>query len=713
MKPLLPLTLCFLLVSGFGTSEAQNFWQPTNGPYGGTAMTMVTNSQGTIFAGSDNGIFRSTNNGDLWVKVFPDTVDLFPGVRALARDSSNNIYAGTASGKAYKSIDNGFTWMELGPEIGSAGINALAVNPAQHVFAATTQGMFRSTNMGTSWTQVNSGLTSTAVNAIAIFPTSELYVGTSGGVFRSTNNGDLWVGVNSGLPSGAVNTLALGPSRTLDGSLSVYAGLVAGVFYYNALSGNWNPLLDGLTTLFVYALLATPNGELFAATFGGGLFRLLLAATTWTQVNTGILPYVYIAALAATGAGVLFAAADWGGIFRSTNNGANWISRSAGLTAYIIHAIYVAAALNAIFMGTNTGFFRSIDGGLNWSLIQHPDVFFWVTAIAATSLYLYAGTYFQGMWRSSDGGASWTQINNGLTNLFITALAINALGHLYAGTLGGGVFSSKNNGGTWNPVNTGLNHLLITALMLAPGGILFAGTNGGGVYRFDSGAGNWTQVAVGLVVLAITALAYDALGNIYAATNGGGIFRSGNLGVLWLAVNTGLAYLAVDHLIHAQDSREGGGVLYAAAGGTVFRSINSGSNWEHFASGLSGKAVARLAADSSHVFAGTFGDGVYRGGGATSIRESGENPVGFSLDQNYPNPFNPVTSLRFGIPFSTPVSLEVFDLLGRKIATLVNETLEAGTHLVNFDANGISSGTYYYRLKAGSFLQVKKMVMLR
>jgi len=93
----------------------------------------------------------------------------------------------------------------------------------------------------------------------------------------------------------------------------------------------------------------------------------------------------------------------------------------------------------------------------------------------------------------------------------------------------------------------------------------------------------------------------------------------------------------------------------------------------------------------------------------------------FILEQNYPNPFNPSTTIRFTIPFviasetkqSQFVTLKVYDVLGNEVATLSNEEKPAGRYEVNFDASGLSSGIYFYKLQAGNFVETKKLVLMK
>ena len=99
----------------------------------------------------------------------------------------------------------------------------------------------------------------------------------------------------------------------------------------------------------------------------------------------------------------------------------------------------------------------------------------------------------------------------------------------------------------------------------------------------------------------------------------------------------------------------------------------------------------------------------------TSINEKDDSqvPKRFDLCQNYPNPFNPSTTISFYLPSKSFVTLKVFDIMGREIATLINGELSAGDHIQQWIATNISSGIYFYRLHAGSFTQTKKLVLLR
>ncbi|MBK7107244.1 MAG: Ig-like domain-containing protein [Ignavibacteriae bacterium] len=140
----------------------------------------------------------------------------------------------------------------------------------------------------------------------------------------------------------------------------------------------------------------------------------------------------------------------------------------------------------------------------------------------------------------------------------------------------------------------------------------------------------------------------------------------------------------------------------------------------------SGQA-ARIGQDGSHYFNGLIDNvqiynrgllpeeikSLFSGDLLTSVENEKEIPVQFSLEQNYPNPFNPSTKIRFSLPQRSEVSLEIFNVIGEKIDELINSTLNAGFHEIDFHSSNLSSGIYFYKIKSGNFVQTKKMILLK
>ncbi len=89
------------------------------------------------------------------------------------------------------------------------------------------------------------------------------------------------------------------------------------------------------------------------------------------------------------------------------------------------------------------------------------------------------------------------------------------------------------------------------------------------------------------------------------------------------------------------------------------------------------------------------------------------NDFTYYLDQNYPNPFNPITTINYSIAANGFVELEVVDIIGKRVAVLVNEFQTKGNHNISFDASSLASGVYVYKIKAGDFVESKKMIFLK
>jgi hypothetical protein len=161
----------------------------------------------------------------------------------------------------------------------------------------------------------------------------------------------------------------------------------------------------------------------------------------------------------------------------------------------------------------------------------------------------------------------------------------------------------------------------------------------------------------------------------------------------------------------------GGNLIAGTEGGGVFLSTNTGTSWTAVNTGLTNTSVYAIAVSGPNLFAGTHTTGVWRrplSEMITSVeRASAQLPEKFALYQNYPNPFNPSTTIEFSLPHSSYVALKVFSLLGEEVATLAGQDFTAGIYKVEWNPKGVASGVYLCRLVAGSFVETKKMLLLR
>ena len=126
-----------------------NFWEQTNGPFGGTVNSLAINSNGEIFAGTVfGGVFRSSDNGGNWSAINTGLTDT--RVRALAINSNGEIFAGTNGGGIFRSTDNGDNWSAINTGLTTTNVSALAINSSGAIFAGG-DGVFRSSDNGDNW----------------------------------------------------------------------------------------------------------------------------------------------------------------------------------------------------------------------------------------------------------------------------------------------------------------------------------------------------------------------------------------------------------------------------------------------------------------------------------------------------------------------------------------------------------------------------------
>jgi hypothetical protein len=186
------------------------------------------------------------------------------------------------------------------------------------------------------------------------------------------------------------------------------------------------------------------------------------------------------------------------------------------------------------------------------------------------------------------------------------------------------------------------------------------------------------------------------------------VFRSTDNGANWTAVNNGLTNTNPSVIVSLDGE-------YVGTSGGVFRTFDYGDTWEDFNDGLTTLDVRALASPGPHqyLFAGTAGGGVFRILYDVSVESEFSVPSECTLSQNFPNPFNPKSEIGIRIATAGHVSLKVHDLLGREIATLLNERLSPGTYTREFDATGLPSGVYFYTLRANDFVATRKMIYLR
>ncbi len=429
--------------------------------------------------------------------------------------------------------------------------------------------------------------------------------------------------------------------------------------------------------------------------------------------------------------------------------GAISISGGFGLTTVTALAVtYSASGDTNLFVAANqsgnNAIFESTDNGISWS----QKYYFGATSPGYVNAFVHSDTNIfavttNGIYLSTNNFASWSVPDSGLLTRNITSLAFSGT-NMFAGTssiteiiatppyvvvLPGGVLLSTDKGATWIVVDSGLTDTASTQVsaLASIGNTIVAGTSdNSGIFRSTNNGTSWTPANNGFLKESYDSTLYGlenafaVMGaNLFVATEQG-VFRSTDNGASWNPSNTGIPLNEFSEYPSVSSLASAGTNLFAGMGnqsaGGVYQSTNSGASWTWTDSGKVG-IVTSLVVSGNYIYAVT-GSGVWRRAlsdmGVTGIAQVHAGTIKtFSLSQNYPNPFNPTTTISFTLPSQSSVSLKVFDIIGREVATLVSGEMPAGTYARQWDATKVSSGVYFYRLQAGNLTETKKLVLLK
>lgn len=701
------IVLIILLLIAFSNINFAQ-WTSMGGPEGGE-IAAITNAGSYIVCGAADGdIFTSVDNGVTWTKrgKVPGffITRLTAGSEALFARSSNGLY---------RSTNQGDTWeLQLDPGVFIGKVFASGTQ----VLAPTGNGLFYSTNSGTSWTNVTGNLPLT-VHA-AVIHNGDMFAGMlDSAIYRSTNNGVTWTRSWNIANKRNINFLA-SFGNTLYAAYSNEARIFSSTD--NGVTWSQSDILAiGTINEYVNDLLVTSSGiyipllyqTSFSLPWGGGVY-VSTNGTSWSYNNDGLIPR-WIDAVASAQNDIL-AATRGGGIFRSTNQGQSWVRSSSRLVkSRILHLSYTNGGEKFYSSVYGGGFFVSNDSAQTWEARNtgFENIFSLpvITEFLIKGNSWFAGTEDDGLYKSTNEGLDW--FKSGMDPFVFTGLALRGNDIFATQSVTDGVFRSTDDGFSWTQIMGGFTTFAPTCLAIGGAGTIFVGIFEGSILRSTNNGTNW----VGSFLVGGAVPRYIRfIGSTMFAGTSNGVYRSTNFGINWTPSNNGIEQTEVN-FIAIQDTN----TLFASTSDSgLYVSLDNGNNWFAANDGLPSLNLTGVRSTGTNLYCGTSEYGIWRRPVSSLLTDFNESktaelPSDFYLAQNYPNPFNPTTTIQYSIPQRSKVILKVYDILGNEVATLINEEKPAGVYTVNFDATQLASGIYFYRLKAGSFVETKKMILLR
>ena len=415
--------------------DSGNNWSDITSNLSPTNIISLAKNNNTLFIGESNSlsyrISKSNSNGTSWTSVYTSPSPIY----TLLTDG-NDIYAGTGNGVVH-SADNGINWSTSG--MTGKGILCLFKSGTKLFAGTSLNGLYESTNGGGSWTVVSGGIpVNTSVYNLAL-EGSKLFAGTwTEGIFSSTDNGNNWIKGNTRM---RINAL-------VGASNEVYASISGGGIYKSADGGNtWATMNSGFAADIQINSLTYANGLIYAST-SLGVYTTVVGGGNWNTNG----PLATLHCVSVNGSNIL-AGTEQAGIRVSSNAGSSWSEALTGISSS--GTVYSVYAGNGFMLAgeAGTGVYKSVDNGMNWSLIPDMNLNYTYSFLEHNSK-LFAATNL-GVFSSSDGGNTWSAANTGLdiywpykslisdgTNMFVVN---NLYGVYYSADHGNSWKSSSNN----------------------------------------------------------------------------------------------------------------------------------------------------------------------------------------------------------------------------------------------------------------------------
>jgi photosystem II stability/assembly factor-like uncharacterized protein len=671
---------------------SQDFWNPSNGPFGQGTGDIIFAGENEIYCTGRDGIFYSSDNGANWElrRIVPLSPLSFGFGSVAIKD--NYLFAGGPG--LFRSSDDGLSWeiVKLSP------ILKIIIHPITgDIFVAGLDSVYFSSDNGISWNDITNNLPSRQIWEMGIIQTGEIFIGFDfDGLYKSTNYGQEWFRSDTGMTSSGVKTFV----QSNDGT--IYAGN-RGIFKSTDKGSNWtNIYYDPYGQII--SLETYEDNIVFA-----GLPQYLIKSTNYgSDWDTSYQAYEnnnFVNLIKVNNLGEVFSSVEFWGLIKSTDYGSAW--ERIGLPSSLIYRIALSPN-NTLFSTTGSaGLFRSTNSGDSWEWIDHYGGDLMVDDVGN----IYCQKLFYIM-RSSDNGLTW--VSNYVT-VNIYKFFMNHNNKIFFTTTDRLLYRSSDFGNTWAIINSDFPGISDYVLDSSDNIYIVNDTNI--LYKSEDEGVTWNQINNNLPFnIGLSVIDIDEYDNIYIGTNSytgiPRIYCSSNNGLNWNEYSSGLpdTTWVISMAINKNN------VVYVALRNEgVYHYDNISSHWNPVDNSPYYKNVEVLLFDNEgFLYGGTQNHSVIKSKETTvSVDEDLNINFDYVLNQNYPNPFNPNTTIKYGIHERSFVTIKVYDILGSEVATLVNEGKLSGEYEVEFDGSGLTSGIYFYQIKAGDFVETKKMILLK
>ncbi len=727
--------LLLLVVLNFQFIYAQSGWFWQSPKYTSIILNdvYIIDQSNAVIVGDMGTLMKTSDSGESWSNSINKSGITGLTPERLYASCFININTGWVVGnngvepnlRIFKTTNSGSNWIRQGLEVNQYWLllDVFFVNENTG-WACGQSFIIRTTNGGINWIPYD--IPNHVFNAIYFTNVNTGWAISGSDIYKTTDSGINW-SINNSIPTFGFNSIYF---------LNDNTGFLAGGTYNTALilkttngGTSWNAKLYDYQVGLRSITFVNQN---FGWAVGGGysgqsnlIVRTTNGGESWLYSGNDSTEFLSSVGFFDQNNGITVG--YWGKMVRTTNGGNNWYSQNNRLTNKNINQI-TQSNDNSLWLACNSGFImNSTNFGISWNSVEKPSTedlslinfFDNNTGYVLNNYNIYKTTNAGQIWNNFtfngrsltamdffNESTGWVGAYRGINNIrYSTVLKTTTGGSnwdsvslqpatsidnikFYDSQTGWltGIYQSKSfiskttdGGASWNLQYTSNNNKILKLIYILDENHLWIAADNENLLRTTNGGLNWQVLSFGYPnSRSVSSLHFIDLNIGWAIVNypSAQIIKTSNGGNTW----TSLFDDGIDHLssLFFMNSMTGwatgsdGIIIKTTNGGEVFTEINS------------------LSAEIANIY---------------------------SLSQNYPNPFNPVTNIKFNIPIGNgrdrSVKLIIYDLLGKEIATLINQQMQSGSYSVDWDASNYPSGVYFYKLETENYTESKKMVLVK
>lgn len=648
----------------------------TNKTLYGVAATDLNN---IYVAGGTDALLRSTDGGNNWTlnpMVFANATD-YRGLYFPPTGTGLIGYAAGSKSRVAKTTDGGATWF---PSYDGGGSNQLwAVhfnNNGVGLACGAASTLLRTSNNGTSWTPVSGLPASIIFYSVRFASTDVAYLsGGSGDYFKSTDAGLTWTRLGYKFTTAGIET---------SGFANNNIGWIA-------------------------------NTGWIAKTTDGGY--------TWFNQTNPLTQIIYD--MKVLNKDTAFISAKAGGIIRTTNGGTDWVPLTTNTTMDLCGIDFISPTTG--FAGGQNGIvLKTTDCGNTWTEYYASGMSYFYEIDFVDSLVGYGCGYGMQLAKTSDGGVNWTVQLDAPGLAFWSVAFKDKDNGIVIGSSGNSAYFTTDGGTTWSLSATmpAQSQAAVEFTNTAQGSVAFSVGSSSYIYRSTDGGNNWIEEPR-FSINSLTYVSMTDASNFWFVGNAGYVLKYFNAAYTPVELTSFIASTKDNDVeLKWQTATEiNNRIFEIERTNTSALEQNGGTFWIK-AGSIEGKgnstSISNYTFIDKNIASGSYSyrikqidfDGSFRYHYLPNEVNVGV-PGSFEVYQNYPNPFNPETRIKFALPAAGNVSVKIYNELGQQISEIINADMSAGIHEMNFNASGLASGVYIYKVSSGAWSSSKKMLYLK